>query len=142
MLVLYPECRDQHLSEYMGCVNCVFLCNYNTLYTPRLAVAKLPAITRDTILQLAKGRGLRVEETPIDINELFEGAANGRYREAFACGTAAVISPIGSLKRAEGEAVFGDGKTPGEVTLMLKKTLTDIQTGRSNDEHGWVHRIV
>ncbi|WP_367160529.1 branched-chain amino acid aminotransferase [Kozakia baliensis] len=140
--VLFLDSREQRFIEEMGGMNVMFLRDDNTLVTPPLTGTILPGITRDAILQLAKERGLRVEETPIDINELFEGAANGRYREAFACGTAAVISPIGSLKRAEGEAVFGDGKTPGEITLMLKKTLTDIQTGRSNDEHGWVHRIV
>ncbi|GBQ11543.1 branched-chain amino acid aminotransferase [Swaminathania salitolerans] len=139
--VLFLDSREQRYVEEMGGMNVMFLRDDNTLVTPPLTGTILPGITRDAILRLARDQGLTVEEAPVAIDEVFEGAATGRYREAFACGTAAVISPIGSFRRTQGEAVFGDGKTPGPVTLALKKTLTDIQAGRTNDPHGWVHMI-
>ncbi|WP_025884984.1 branched-chain amino acid aminotransferase [Asaia prunellae] len=140
--VLFLDSREQRFVEEMGGMNVMFLRDDNTLVTPPLTGTILPGITRDAILQLAKDHGLKIEQTPIEIDEVFAGAASGRYREAFACGTAAVITPIGSLRRRQGEAVFGDGKTPGDVSLGLKKTLTEIQSGKTNDVHGWIHSIV
>ncbi|GBQ86563.1 branched-chain amino acid aminotransferase [Asaia krungthepensis] len=139
--VLFLDSREQRFIEEMGGMNVMFLRDDNTLVTPPLTGTILPGITRDAILQLARDRGLKVEQTPLEIDEIFAGAASGRYKEAFACGTAAVISPIGSLRRTGGEALFGDGKTAGEVSMGLKKALTEIQAGKTNDAHGWIHAI-
>ena len=62
-------------------------------------------------------------------------------REAFACGTAAVITPIGTVRSASGEFTVADGGT-GEVTAALRETLLDIQQGRVADPHGWVRRVL
>jgi len=140
--VLFLDSREQKYVEEMGGMNVVFVRDDNTLVTPPLGGTILPGITRDTLLTLARDRGMTIEERPVSIGEVFEGAASGRYREAFACGTAAVVSPIGKLKRPGGEAVFGDGVTAGEVAMSLKAELVSIQVGRGNDRYGWVHRIV
>ncbi|CAI9120029.1 branched-chain amino acid aminotransferase [Brytella acorum] len=139
--VLFLDSRERRFIEEMGGMNVMFLRDDNTLVTPALTGTILPGITRDSLLKIAADKGLKVEEIPLDINEVFEGAASGRYREAFACGTAAVLSPIGRFKSPTGEAVFGDGETPGPVSLSLKAELTDLQRGRHNDSRDWVHRI-
>lgn len=140
--VLFLDSREQRFIEEMGGMNVMFLRDDGVLVTPPLTGTILPGITRESIMKLAREEGITVEEMPLEIDEIFAGAASGRYVEAFACGTAAVISPIGRFSRAGGEAVFGDGETPGQVTMTLKRLLTDVQSGRSNDAHGWVHRIV
>ncbi|MCQ9155674.1 branched-chain amino acid aminotransferase [Acidomonas methanolica] len=140
--VLFLDSRERRFIEEMGGMNVMLLRDDDTLVTPPLTGTILPGITRASILTLAAESGMKVEEVPLDINEVFEGAASGRYREAFACGTAAVVTPIGRFRRTEGEAVFGDGETAGQVTLKLKTMLTDLQAGRSNDAQGWVHRIL
>ncbi|MYY18464.1 branched chain amino acid aminotransferase, partial [Streptomyces sp. SID4912] len=66
--------------------------------------------------------------------------ANGTLTEVFACGTAAVITPVGTVKSVDGEWVQGDG-TPGEVTLKLRERLLDIQRGTVEDTHGWMHPL-
>ncbi len=68
-------------------------------------------------------------------------AENGRLREAFACGTAAVITPIGSVSSADGSFTIADGGT-GEVTGRLRAELVDMQRGRAEDRYGWVHRVL
>ncbi|AQS88674.1 branched-chain amino acid aminotransferase [Neoasaia chiangmaiensis NBRC 101099] len=140
--VLFLDSREQRFVEEMGGMNVMFVRDDNTLVTPPLTGTILPGITRDSIIRLAIQKGMKVEEAAVDIDELFQGAASGRYKEAFACGTAAVLSPIGTLRRAGGVATFGDGETPGAVSVALKKALTDIQTGRSNDQQNWVHHIL
>lgn len=139
--VLFLDSREQRYVEEMGGMNVVFV-DGDTLVTPPLGGTILPGITRDTLLTLARARGLKVEERPLPIDEVFEKAASGQFSEAFACGTAAVISPIGKLRRPTGEAVFGDGVTPGALSLSLKDELVGLQTGRGNDANGWVHRIL
>ena len=102
----------------------------------------LYGITRRSLIQLAKDRGLSVDEREVTVSEWREGAADGSIVEAFACGTAAVITPIGALKSASGTIVdFGD-RAPGPLTMSLREELTGIQFGSVADTHGWVHQIV
>ena len=97
-------------------------------------------VTRASILQLARDRGLRVEERKVSLDEWRDGVASGDITEAFACGTAAVITPIGELK-GEGFSI-GDASAPaGDVTMAIRKELTDIQYGRLPDRHGWLVRL-
>jgi branched-chain amino acid aminotransferase len=112
-----------------------------SLATPPLTGTILPGITRDSVIQLAGRAGRRVEERPVSIDEWRAGAASGRIREAFACGTAAVITPIGTVKSPDFEFTIADGGS-GEVTMGLRKELVDIQRGRAADPFGWVHRVL
>lgn len=139
--VLFLDARERRYVEEMGGMNVMFVRDDGKIVTPPLGGTILRGITRDSLIHLAADEGIEVIEEPVDIEEVFTGAATGRYVEAFACGTAAVISPVGRLKRTTGEAVFGDGKSPGPISLKLKKLLTDVQRGQTNDARGWVHRV-
>jgi branched-chain amino acid aminotransferase len=101
----------------------------------------LPGITRDSIMTLARDNGLTVVERPYEYAEWRADAASGALREAFACGTAAVVTPIGEVKSSEAEFTMGDGTT-GPVTTDLRQQLVDIQRGRTPDRYGWVHRVL
>ena len=82
------------------------------------------------MLQLARDPGFAVEERKISIDEWQKKAAAGEITEVFACGTAAVITPVAHVKHADGEFTIADGE-PGEVTMELRDTLTGIQRGTS-----------
>jgi len=81
-----------------------------------------------------------VREEPYSIDQWKADAASGRLTEAFACGTAAVVTPIGTVKGKGFENVIGTGEA-GPVTTRLKTALLDIQNGRAEDKHGWIHRV-
>jgi branched-subunit amino acid aminotransferase/4-amino-4-deoxychorismate lyase len=100
-----------------------------------------PGVTRDSVLKLAQRAGRRVEERPVSFDEWRDGATSGRIREAFACGTAAVITPIGTVRHPDGEFTVADGGS-GEVTMALRQELVNIQRGRAEDPFGWVHRVL
>ncbi|QDH13664.1 branched-chain amino acid aminotransferase [Formicincola oecophyllae] len=149
--VLFLDSTQGHFVEEMGGMNVMFVRKDGSVVTPPLDGTILRGITRNSLLTLGRDMGLNMREEPVDINELFEAAAAGDVVEAFACGTAAAVSPIGRLKRTPGEgdkagrrteAVFGDGATPGPVTMKLKKALLDVQRGRVEDKHGWRHSIM
>jgi branched-chain amino acid aminotransferase len=110
------------------------------LVTPELSGSLLPGITRDSLLQLAIDAGFTVEERKIDIDEWQKKAAAGEITEVFACGTAAVITPVARVKYADTEFTIADGQ-PGEVTMALRDTLTGIQRGTFADTHGWMSRL-
>ena len=111
------------------------------LVTPDVSGTILEGITRDSIVTLARELGHKVEERKVDVDEWRKGAADGSVVEVFACGTAAVITPIGALRWPGGEVVAGSGE-PGETTMKLRKALMDIQYGRAADPHGWVRRVI
>ena len=110
------------------------------LVTPELSGSLLPGITRDSLLQLAIDAGFSVEERKIDIDEWQKKAAAGEITEVFACGTAAVITPVSQVKYGDTEFTVGDGQA-GEVTMALRDTLTGIQRGTFADTHGWMSRL-
>jgi branched-chain amino acid aminotransferase len=93
------------------------------------------------VITLARELGYTVEERRVDVDEWRKGASDGSVVEAFACGTAAVITPIGALRWPGGEAVAGDGQ-PGAVTTRLRQALLEIQYGRTADAHGWLRTVV
>src|SRR5271155_4558472 len=108
--------------------------------TPTRSGSLLPGITRDSLLQLATDAGFAIEERKIDIDEWQKKTAAGEITEVFACGTAAVITPISQVKYGESEFTIGDGES-GEVTMALRDTLTGIQRGTFVDTHGWMSRL-
>ncbi|GAB3599675.1 branched-chain amino acid aminotransferase [Microbacterium tumbae] len=122
--------------EELGGMNVVFVYKDGTIVTPE-SDSILEGITRDSILQLAEDRGHTVERRPVSLQEWRDGVASGDIVEVFACGTAAVVTPIGALV-AEG---FEDAQPTGELALSLREELTDIQYGRREDTHGWLLRL-
>jgi len=139
--VVYLDAVERTYVDELGGMNVFFVLDDGSLVTPPLTGTILPGITRDSVIKLAQRAGRRVEERPVSIHEWRDGAASGRIREAFACGTAAVITPIGTIKSPAGEFTVADGGS-GEVTMGLRKELVDIQRGRAEDPFGWVHRVL
>ncbi len=138
--VVWLDAIERKYVEEMGGMNLYFVYGSGAdarLVTPELSGSLLPGITRDSLLTLAKDSGLVVDEQRISTDEWREKAATGEITEVFACGTAAVITPVGRIKDDEGEFVIGDGE-PGEVTMALRDTLTGIQRGTFADTHGWM----
>jgi branched-chain amino acid aminotransferase len=139
--VVYLDAVERKNVDELGGMNIVFVMDDGALVTPPLSGTILPGITRDSILKLAQRAGRRVEERPVSFDEWRSGAESGRIREAFACGTAAVITPIGTVVSPDGEFAVADGGS-GEVTMSLRQELSDIQRGRAEDTFGWVHRVI
>jgi len=109
------------------------------LVTPELTGTILEGVTRSSILELAKEQGLDVEERRLGIEEWREGVASGAIAEVFACGTAAVVTPVGRLVWDGGEV--GSADAVGEVTARIRQALVDIQYGRAEDTHSWMRRL-
>ena len=127
--------QDRNVEE-LGGMNVVFVYKDGTIVTPQ-SPSILEGITRDSILQLAMDRGHKVEGRAVSLDEWRSGVASGDIVEVFACGTAAVVTPIGALKGKD----FYDEQPIGTLALELRKELTDIQYGRIADKHGWLLRL-
>ncbi len=139
--VVFLDAVEHRWLEELGGMNIFLVQDDGTLVTPEIGGTILEGITRDSIITLAQELGHTVEERKVDVDEWRKGAADGSVVEAFACGTAAVITPIGALRWPGGEAVAGSGE-PGAVTMRLRNALMDIQYGRAADTHGWMHPVV
>jgi len=139
--VLFLDASEHRWVEELGGMNVFLVMDDGSLVTPPLTGTILPGITRDSVIKLAERAGRRVEERLVSFEEWRTGAASGRIREAFACGTAAVITPIGTVRSPEGEFTVADGGS-GAVTMGLRQELVDIQRGRAADPFGWVHRVL
>jgi branched-chain amino acid aminotransferase len=137
--VLFLDSEEGKYIEELGGMNVVLVKKDGTLLTPA-SDSILEGITRDSILQLAKDRGHPVEQRKITIDEWREGVASGEIVEAFACGTAAVVTPI-ALVKADGFEIGSADAPAGELTMSLRQELTDIQYGHSADTHGWMMRL-
>ncbi|WNI29038.1 branched-chain amino acid aminotransferase [Streptomyces sp. ITFR-6] len=137
--VAYLDAVEHKWVEELGGMNLYFVYG-NRIVTPSLTGSLLAGITRDSLLRLAADLGYEPEESRVSIDQWREDSAAGTLTEVFACGTAAVITPVGTVKSAGGEWTQGDG-TPGPVTLRLRERLLDIQRGTAEDTHGWMHRI-
>jgi len=138
--VLFLDAVERRWIEELGGMNIFFVFDDGTLVTPPLTGTILPGITRDSILALAADMGLTVREEPYAIDQCRADAASGRLREAFACGTAAVVAPIGEMKMKSGGFVIGSGG-PGQTSVRMRAALTDIQWGKAPDPHGWLDRL-
>ena len=137
--VLWLDGVHRKYVEEVGTMNVMFLID-DTVVTAPLEGSVLPGVTRDSIIHILKDWGYKVEERELSIDELMEAGRNGKLKEAFGTGTAAVISPVGQLYYKGEEIVINDFKT-GELTQKLYDTLTGIQWGRLEDKYGWVRYI-
>jgi branched-chain amino acid aminotransferase len=137
--VLFLDSTTNTFIEELGGMNVVLVYNDGSLVTP-LSDSILPGITRDSVLVLAEELGHKVTRRPVTIQEWREGAESGEIVEAFACGTAAMVTPIGQLK-AKDFTIGSADAVAGELTLSLRAALADIQYGRSEDTHGWMYRL-
>jgi len=137
--VLFLDSVEGKYLEELGGMNIVLVYKDGSIVTP-LSDSILPGITRDSVLQLAEERGHTVNRRPVTIDEWREGSESGEIVEAFACGTAAVITPIGMVK-AENFTIGSADASAGELTMSLREELTDIQYGRIPDKHGWMYRL-
>jgi len=137
--VLFLDSVEGKYIEELGGMNVVLVYKDGTLVTPE-SDSILEGITRDSILQLAEDRGHTVVRRRVSLEEWREGVASGDIVEMFACGTAAVITPIGRIVGEDFEIGSADA-TAGELTMSLREELTDIQYGRRADPHGWMLRL-
>ncbi|OIV37626.1 branched chain amino acid aminotransferase [Mangrovactinospora gilvigrisea] len=141
--VVWLDAHEHRWIEEMGGMNLYFVQGEGAnarILTPELSGSLLAGITRDSLLQLAADLGYTVEEAKISVDDWREGNADGSLSEVFACGTAAVITPVGDVKSRHADWTVGGGEA-GAVTMRLRKALLDIQTGAAPDPHNWRHPI-
>jgi len=141
--VVWLDATERRWVEEMGGMNLYFVKGSGataTIFTPKLTGTLLAGITRDSILSVAADLGYRVEEGMISVDDWRDGVASGEITEIFACGTAAVVSPIGAAKSAAGTWTTGNGE-PGPITMQIRETLLGIQHGTIEDKHGWNVRV-
>ena len=140
--VVWLDSRDHQWVEEMGGMNLCFVFGRGRdarIMTPALTGTLLPGITRESLLELGRDLGYATEEGRISVDEWRRGCKGGSLTEVFACGTAAVITPVGAVKSARGSWTVGDGGA-GEVSMRLRQALVDIQRGAAPDPHGWLYR--
>jgi len=139
--VMFADAAEHRWVEELGGMNVYLVTSDHQLITPELTGSILEGVTRDSILTLAAEFGLTPVERKIGVDELLEGIDSGWVSELFACGTAAVVTPIGLLQDARGRHQVGGGET-GETTAALRAKLLDVQYGRAEDTHGWLRRVL
>ena len=138
--VIFLDAVELKYIDELGGMNIFFVYDDGSLVTPPLNTI-LPGITRESLITLAKASKRKVKEKPVSMDSWRADAASGRLVEVFACGTAAVVTPIGTVRSVDGEFQIGDGGT-GPVTAELRKSLVDIQRCRATDQYNWVHKIL
>ncbi len=142
--VVWIDAKERKWVEEMGGMNLYFVKGKGadaTVFTPKLTGTLLPGVTRDSILSVAADLGYKVEETMVSVDDWRDGVASGLITEIFACGTAAVVTPVGFAKSAMGEWATGDGK-PGPITTQIRNTLLGIQHGTIPDTHNWLKKVL
>jgi branched-chain amino acid aminotransferase len=138
--VVFLDAVERRWVEELGGMNIFFVFDDGSMVTPPLTGTILPGITRDSILTLARDQGIAVREEPYSIEQWRADAESGRLTEAFACGTAAVVTPIGSVRGAEGGFTIG-GQSSGPLTQRIRASLVAIQRGAAPDPYGWIEEI-
>jgi branched-chain amino acid aminotransferase len=138
--VVFLDAAEHRWVEELGGMNLFLVMDDGSLVTPPLSGTILPGITRDAIITLARKEGRTVREERYSMDQWRADAASGKLKEAFACGTAAVVASIGKIKSSAGDMVIAGGST-GPVTAAIKAKLVGIQRGDIADEFGWLHRI-
>lgn len=142
--VVWLDAVEHEWVEEMGGMNLFFVFGSGSearLVTPPLTGTLLPGITRDSLLRLAPDMSYQTEERSVSVEEWRRRCADGTITEVFACGTAAVITPVGEVRsRTRGSWRIGDG-TPGRVTMRLREELVAIQRGAHPDRYGWLRPI-
>ncbi|HEX8096132.1 branched-chain amino acid aminotransferase, partial [Jatrophihabitans sp.] len=142
--VVWLDAVERRWVEEMGGMNLFFVRDTGAgseIVTPELTGSLLPGITRDTLLALAERLGYRTREERISVRQWQQESAEGRITEVFACGTAAVITPVSAVRDpVDGDWTIGDGQ-PGPVTLALRRALMDLHHGLIADPDGWLHPV-
>jgi len=143
--VAFLDAVERKWVEELGGMNLFFVYGNGTLVTPQLTGTILEGVTRSSILELAGDLGLKVDERRVSIDAWRDGVTSGEITEVFACGTAAVVTPVGRLAWEGGEVVIGDHDVNagvGPVTASIRASLLDVQYGRVADSRGWLTRLV
>ncbi len=138
--VCFLDAAEHRWVEELGGMNLFFVFDDGTLLTPPLSGTILPGITRDSLITLAREDGQTVLEERYGFDQWRADAEGGRLVETFACGTAAVVTPVGKVASHDGEFTIGSGG-PGQITQRLRDKLVAIQRGTADDKHGWVMRL-
>lgn len=142
--VVWLDALERRYVEEMGGMNLYFVEGGGddaVLVTPHLTGTLLPGVTRDSILTVAGDLGLKAEERTVTWEQWRDACVSGAWTEAFACGTAAVVTPVGQVKHDGGAWTIGDGAA-GPVAARVRRALVDVQWGRAPDPHGWRHPLV
>ena len=137
--VLWLDAAERKYIEEVGTMNMFFAID-DELITAPLNGSILPGITRDSVIQIVKDWGIKISERSLSIDEVIEAAENGRLKEAFGTGTAAVISPVGNITYKKKDYVVAGG-TMGDLSQRLYNEIVALQYGEKADTHGWVKRI-
>ena len=137
--VLWLDGVERRYIEEVGAMNVMFLIN-DTVVTPKLTGSILPGITRKSCIELLREMGCKVEERLLPVEELSQALKDGSLTEAWGCGTAAVISPIGELRMGQAHYQVADGGI-GKLSQKLYDTLTSIQWGTAPDTHQWTCKV-
>jgi len=141
--VVWLDASERRFVEEMGGMNLFFVYGSGKdahLVTPALTGSLLPGVTRDSLLTMARDLGYRAEEGTMTVEQWQKDATSGAMTEAFACGTAAVITPIGTVKGVSGSFSMGqDGAGP--IAGTLRERLLALQHGHAPDVHGWMHQV-
>ena len=138
--VLYLDARTDTFVEELGAMNLMLVMRDGSVVTPRLTGTILAGVTRESLLVLLRDEGREVVERDVPLEELRAGIESGDVAEVFACGTAAVVVPVGRLVSPTFFVEVGDGE-PGAVTMAVRERLLGIQYGRVEDSFGWM-RVV
>ena len=137
--VVWLDAIERKYIEEMGGMNLMFVEGSGAdakIITPELTGSLLPGITRKSLLQVAEDLGYTAEERKITVEQWRQGVEDGTITETMACGTVAVITPVGTVKSNEGEFTVNNNEA-GEITMAMRERLRGIQTGDAEDTHGW-----
>jgi branched-chain amino acid aminotransferase len=137
--VLWLDAKERKFVEEVGTMNMFFVIEDEVITAP-LTGSILPGITRDSVMEIVKDWGMRLSQRSLAIDEVIDAARDGRLKEAFGTGTAAVISPVGQITYKGEDHIVAGGKM-GELSKRLYDEIVDIQYGEKADSHGWVERI-
>jgi len=138
--VMFLDAETATYIEELGGMNLFFVYKDGHVVTPSLDGTILRGITRMSVIQLIKDRGIHIEERKFTLDEMRAGINGGEIVEVFACGTAAVITPVGQFKSRE-ETIGSADVDAGVLTTSLREELTAIQYGRVQDRHGWLTQL-
>lgn len=138
--VVFLDTIEHRWVEELGGMNLFFVRADGSVITPPLTGTILPGITRESLIHMLRDEGLDVREEPYSIDQWREEAESGHLLETMACGTAAVVTPVGTVASPAGEFHIGAGGI-GQITAKMRERLVDTQHGRAADTHGWVMRV-
>ncbi len=138
--VVFLDAVEKKWVEELGGMNLFFVRKDGSVITPPLTGTILPGITRDSLIAMLREEGLDVREEPYSIQQWREEAESGELLETLACGTAAVVTPVGTVASPSGEFTIGTGGI-GQMANKMREKLVGVQNGRVEDKHGWVMRV-